>query len=63
MAKASFDVYEDAVGEHRWRVTKPDGEIMGASSEGFVTTDECVRDALELGIAILTLHAEERLQR
>ncbi len=62
MGKAKFEVYDDAVGEQRWRVTKADGEIMGASTEGFVTADECVRDALELGIAILTLHAEERLQ-
>jgi uncharacterized protein YegP (UPF0339 family) len=62
MARAKFEIYEDAVGEHRWRVTAGNGEIIGASTEGYVNVEDCVRNALMLGIAICQLHAEERLQ-
>lgn len=56
-----FELYEDAVSEHRWRVVAGNGEIIGASTEGYVHQDDAVRNALQLGIALLTLHAEERL--
>lgn len=56
-----FELYEDAVGEHRWRMTAGNGEIIGASTEGYVAADDAVRNALQLGIALLTLHADERL--
>lgn len=56
-----FELYEDAVGEHRWRVVAGNGEIIGASTEGYVNEDDAVRNALQLGIVLLTLHADERL--
>ena len=56
-----FELYEDAVAEHRWRVVAGNGEIIGASTEGYVHADDAVRNALQLGIALLTLHADERL--
>ena len=56
-----FELYEDAVGEHRWRVVAADGEIIGASTEGYVQEEDAVRNALQLGIALLVLHADERL--
>lgn len=62
MGKAKFEIYEDAVGEHRWRVTAGNNEIIGASTEGYVNAEDATRNALGLGIAICQLHAEERLQ-
>lgn len=59
---ARFELYEDAVGEHRWRVTEPNGKIIGASTEGYTVEADAVRNALQLGIAICALHAEERLR-
>lgn len=40
-----FEIYEDKVGEYRWRVTARNGEIIGASSEGFKHKIDCSTNA------------------
>ena len=37
----SMDIYQDTKRRWRWRVKAPNGEVVGASSEGFVTEFEC----------------------
>ena len=37
--------YRDAAGEHRWRLTHSNGQIVGASSEGFSSEDEAEANA------------------
>jgi hypothetical protein len=32
-----FKIYEDKAGKFRWRVTSTNGEIVGASSQGFTS--------------------------
>lgn len=54
-----FEIYEDAAGEHRWRVTARNGEIIGASSEGYVDRDDCARNATQLAAAIMQAIADE----
>lgn len=31
-----FEIYKDKRGEFRWRLTAPDGRVVGRSSEGYV---------------------------
>lgn len=35
MAEYTLEFYKDKKGEHRWRRTASNGEIVGASSEGY----------------------------
>jgi uncharacterized protein YegP (UPF0339 family) len=44
----SLEFYTDAAGEHRWRLTADNGEIVGASSEGFTTPGEARRNAFRV---------------
>lgn len=43
--EATFEVYEDNSGEWRWRVVATNGEIIGASSEGFANKGGAHRNA------------------
>ncbi len=43
-----MEFYEDTAGEHRWRVKAANGEIIGASSEGFATQVNAKVNALLL---------------
>ncbi len=36
-----FEVYKDKKGEFRWRRTAPNGQIVGASSEGYSSKKAC----------------------
>lgn len=40
-----FEIYTDKKGEYRWRVTAANGEIVGASSEGFMSMWYCEHNA------------------
>ena len=44
---ATFEVYRDKAGEHRWRLRASNGNIIADSGEGYTTKADCV-DALEL---------------
>jgi uncharacterized protein YegP (UPF0339 family) len=44
-----WDIYQDAVKEWRWRRTAPNGEIVGASTEGYKNRADCVANARRNG--------------
>lgn len=40
----SFEIYVDTVGEFRWRLRRPDGEVVADSGEGYRARAECEAD-------------------
>ena len=40
-----FEVYEDASGEHRWRLKAGNGEIVASSGESFASKQNAERAA------------------
>jgi uncharacterized protein YegP (UPF0339 family) len=44
-----WEFYKDAAGEWRWRRTAPNGNIVGASSEGYKNKLDCVGNAKRHG--------------
>ena len=42
-------IYQDARSEWRWRRTAPNGQIVGASTEGYSTRASCVSNAQRNG--------------
>jgi uncharacterized protein len=45
MADYTLDIYKDKKGEFRWRRTASNGEIVGASSEGYKARKDCEANA------------------
>ncbi len=45
MSKSKFETYPDSAGEYRWRITAANGEIVGASSEGFSSEAGAAKNA------------------
>ena len=45
----TWDFYKDAAGEWRWRRTASNGRIVGASTQGYVSRQECVENARRHG--------------
>jgi uncharacterized protein len=45
MADYTLDIYKDKKGEFRWRRTATNGEIVGASSEGYSAKKDCEANA------------------
>lgn len=41
----TVEFYQDTAGEYRWRVTADNGEIVAASSEGFVSMQNAIDNA------------------
>lgn len=48
-SKDKWEFYKDARGENRWRATAPNGKIVGASSEGYKSKPDCVKNAERMG--------------
>ncbi len=46
MSKATFELYEDTAGEHRWRLVHDNGNIIADSGEGYANKSNA-RDAIE----------------
>jgi uncharacterized protein len=46
MAEHELNIYKDKKGEYRWRRTASNGEIVGASSEGYSSKKDCEANAL-----------------
>ncbi len=46
MSKATFELYEDKAGEHRWRLRHDNGNIIADSGEGYSSKSNA-RDAIE----------------
>lgn len=47
-----FEIYRDKRRKFRWRVTASNGEIVGASSQGFVRKKDCNRNGEKLARAL-----------
>jgi len=45
MANDSWDIYQDSRGEWRWTRRAANGEIIGASTEGYKNRSDCVANA------------------
>jgi uncharacterized protein YegP (UPF0339 family) len=45
----TWTIYQDKSGAWRWRRTAPNGQIVGASSEGYSTRANCVANAQRNG--------------
>ena len=46
MSKATFELYEDAAGEYRWRLVHDNGNVIADSGEGYSSKSNA-RDAIE----------------
>lgn len=40
-----WEIYKDNAGEWRWRRKAANGEIVGASTEGYVNKSDCIANA------------------
>ena len=49
MAQDTWEIYTDANEEWRWRRKAPNGEIVGASTEGYKNRADCVANARRNG--------------
>ena len=45
MAQDKWEFYKDSQGEHRWRRTAPNGNIVGASTQGYQNRADCEANA------------------
>ncbi len=43
--KDQIEVYQDKRGEWRWRMTGPDGKVVGAACEGYSDKADCEKNA------------------
>ena len=46
----TWEIYKDAAGHWRWRRTASNGQIVGASSEGYVNKSDCIDNAKRHGM-------------
>jgi uncharacterized protein YegP (UPF0339 family) len=44
-----WEFYQDAKGEWRWRRIAPNGNIIGASSQGYANKSDCIGNAKRNG--------------
>lgn len=44
-----WQIYEDRRGKWRWRVTAENGEIVGASTQGYSLKKDCIGNARLFG--------------
>lgn len=52
--KFNWEIYTDNKGEYRWRATASNGEIVGASTEGYKNRSACEKNAIDLSNENLT---------
>ena len=45
-----WKIYEDNADEWRWRRTASNGDIVGASTEGYVNKSDCIANARRNGM-------------
>jgi hypothetical protein len=57
----SFEVYEDSRGMYRWRVLDRRGEPCGGSVGGWPDREDCERNAVQVGMAIVNALARDRM--
>jgi uncharacterized protein YegP (UPF0339 family) len=44
-----WEFYQDGKGEWRWRRRAPNGNIVGASTEGYASKQHCIENARRNG--------------
>jgi uncharacterized protein YegP (UPF0339 family) len=44
-----WEFYQDSQSKWRWRRTSPNGNIVGASTEGYVNKSDCIDNAKRNG--------------
>jgi uncharacterized protein YegP (UPF0339 family) len=44
-----WEFYQDNASEWRWRRTAPNGEIVGASTQGYASKQNCIENAKRNG--------------
>ncbi|MCK9202323.1 MAG: DUF1508 domain-containing protein [Gallionella sp.] len=49
VANDKWEFYKDPKGEWRWRRTASNGNIVGASTQGYVNKSDCVANAQRSG--------------
>jgi len=47
-----YKIYQDKAGKYRWRVIAGNGEIIGASSQGFTSRYRCRSNAHLLSLVL-----------
>lgn len=45
-----WEIYKDNAGEWRWRRTASNGNIVGASTEGYKNKQDCIDNAIRHGM-------------
>ena len=45
MSKETWEFYTDANNKWRWRRTAANGNIVGASTQGYVNKSDCIENA------------------
>jgi uncharacterized protein YegP (UPF0339 family) len=53
--KDKWEIYKDTEKQWRWRRTAPNGNIVGASTEGYVNKTDCVGNAHRNGLKAKSL--------
>ena len=49
VAEDTWEFYKDKADEHRWRRTAVNGEMVGASADGYVKKSDCEANARRNG--------------
>jgi uncharacterized protein YegP (UPF0339 family) len=49
-SRDTWTIYKDASAEWRWRRTAPNGNVVGASTEGYKNKSECISNARRNGM-------------
>ena len=49
MREDKWEFYKDKADEWRWRRTAPNGEVVGASTEGYHNLEDCLENAKRSG--------------
>lgn len=56
-----WDFYKDVKNEWRWKRVAPNGQIVGASHEGYINKEDCVTNAVRHGMIVMDTEPELKL--
>ena len=51
----TWELYLDKAGKWRWRRTARSGQIVGASTEGYVNRTDCIANARRNGMTVQSM--------
>lgn len=52
LPRAYLTYYQDKAGKHRWRIKARNGQVLGSSSQGYKTREDCFNNAVTLAAAL-----------